>query len=83
RRKIRLRKKEYDLLEFLVRNAGRVLNRLTILEYVWNYSIHANTNTLEVHVANLRRKIDSQIIQTIHGLGYKLNVGPINSSDNQ
>lgn len=75
--KIRLRKKEYDLLEFLARNKERVLNKLTILEYVWNYSIHAETNTIDVHMASLRRKIDQnrsvKLIRTIHGLGYTLS----------
>ncbi len=77
-RKIRLRKKEYELLDFLARNKDRVLNRLTILEYVWNYSAHIATNTLEVHMGALRRKIDSgfeqKLLHTFHGLGYKLSL---------
>ena len=72
---LHLRRKEYELLEFMARNAGRVINRLSILEYVWNYSIHCNTNTLDVHIAALRRKLRTvkaqKIIRTIHGLGYK------------
>lgn len=74
-RPIRLRKKEYDLLEFLAMNKNRVLNRITILEYVWNYSAAIETNTLEVHMAALRHKIKDKLspqIQTIHGLGYAL-----------
>lgn len=78
--RIQLRKKEYELLEFLARNKGRVVNKLTILEYVWNYSAQAATNTLDVHMAALRRKIDShssiKLIRTIHGLGYKLSDRP-------
>jgi DNA-binding response OmpR family regulator len=73
--KMRLRKKEYDLLEFMAMNKNRVLNRLTILEYVWNYNTCISTNTLEVHVTKLRKKIEDQLnlqIQTIHGLGYRL-----------
>lgn len=73
---IQLRKKEYELLEFLIRNKDRVLNRLTILEYVWNYSTNMNTNTLEVHMAALRKKLDSEspikLLQTVRGYGYKL-----------
>lgn len=76
-KKIKLSKKEYQLLEFLAQNKERVLNRLTILEYVWNYNVHVNSNTLEVHIAALRRKIDrkytQKLIHTIHGLGYKLS----------
>jgi|WetSurMetagenome_2_1015567.scaffolds.fasta_scaffold73599_3 DNA-binding response OmpR family regulator len=71
---ITLRKKEYDLLEFLTRNPGRILNRLSILEYVWNYNAQIATNTLEVHIAALRRKIEGKqngkMIKTIHGIGY-------------
>lgn len=73
---ITLRRKEYELLEFLARNKGRVINRLTILEYVWNYSASAETNTLEVHMAALRKKIDRghslKLLRTVHGRGYKL-----------
>lgn len=73
---IRLSKKEYQLLEFLARNKNKVINRNTILEYVWNYSVHCMTNTLDVHMSNLRRKIDggfkTKILQTVYGLGYKL-----------
>ncbi len=76
-RRIPLRRKEYDLLEFLARNRERILNRLTILEYVWNYNTQTATNTLEVHMAALRRKIDKgfgkKLIHTFHGLGYMLS----------
>lgn len=76
--KINLRRKEYDLLEFLAINHGRVLNRLTILEYVWNYHIHTESNTLEAHINSLRKKLKhgcgKNIIKTVHGVGYKLNI---------
>ena len=72
--KINLRRKEYDLLEFLVRNRERILSRLTILEYVWNYNAQIVTNTLEVHMSALRQKIDKgfnkKLLHTFHGLGY-------------
>lgn len=75
-RKIPLRKKEYQLLEFMVINKNKVLNKLTILENVWNYGLFSTTNTLDVHIANLRRKIDKnhdkKLIQTVHGLGYRI-----------
>ena len=74
--KIRLCKKEAELLEFLLRNQGRVVNRLTILEFIWNHSVQVNTNTLEVHMASLRRKLKKltqhKVVQTIYGLGYRL-----------
>lgn len=77
-RKIDLRKKEYQLLEFLIQNRDRVVNRLTILEYVWNYEAQIDTNTLEVHMAALRRKIEKfcarQMIETVYGMGYRLSM---------
>ena len=73
---IPLRKKEYQLLEFLARHKNKVLNRNTLLEYVWNYNVQSLTNTLEVHMSNLRRKLDgdysNKILHTVYGLGYKL-----------
>jgi len=73
---VRLRKKEYQLLEFLAQNKNKVVNRHTILEYVWNYDVQAITNTLDVHISNLRKKIDSdypkKCIQTVYGSGYML-----------
>lgn len=75
--KISLRRKEYDLLEFLVRNRERILSRFTILEYVWNYNAQIVTNTLEVHISALRQKIDKgfskKLLHTFHGLGYMLS----------
>lgn len=77
---IRLRKKEYQLLEFLARNKNKIMNRNTLLEYVWNYNVQIMTNTLEVHISNLRRKIDgdyaTKMLQTVYGLGYKLCDSP-------
>lgn len=74
--KLNLRKKEYQLLEFLAINKNRVVNRLTLLEYVWNYSLGMESNTLEVHMAGLRRKLrpdyTKTYIETVYGLGYKL-----------
>ncbi len=75
-KRITLRKKEYQLLEFLLRNKNRVINRNTILEYIWSYDTSAVTNTLDVHMSALRRKIDGghdfKMIQTVYGAGYKL-----------
>ena len=74
---IPLRKKEYQLLEFLMRNQHRVVNRHTILEYLWNYDTQAMTNTLDAHMTSLRRKVDGhylkKMIKTIHGAGYRLS----------
>ncbi len=75
--KVKLRRKEYQLLEFFMRNQHRVINRHTLLEYIWNYHSESLTNTLDVHIASLRKKIDRKrsrkFLQTIHGSGYKLS----------
>lgn len=69
-----LRKKEMQLLEFFLLNKGRVLTRIEILENVWDASASPFTNTVEVHLKRLRDKIekpfDEKYIQTVHGIGY-------------
>jgi len=65
--------KEYDLLAFLVSNAGRVISRDEILEEVWSGQHETDSNVIEVFVCHLRTKIgdkDNQIIRTIRGVGY-------------
>lgn len=73
-----LRRKEFDLLEYLLRNQGRVLTRSMILEHVWDNSIDPFTNAIDVHIKYLRDRIDrpfdSRLIHTVHGLGYKLEI---------
>jgi len=79
-REIYLRRKEFDLLYFLFRNQDRILSRLTILENVWDSNADFLTNTLEVHILNLRKKIDlhyprgRRLIQTIYGRGYRFGL---------
>ena len=68
--------KEFELLEFLVRNSGRVLTRTQLIYRVWGSDNYGDTKTLDVHVKRLRAKIESDpanpvYIQTIRGLGYK------------
>ncbi|OGE36909.1 hypothetical protein A3B45_02875 [Candidatus Daviesbacteria bacterium RIFCSPLOWO2_01_FULL_39_12] len=73
---MQLRRKELYLLEYLARNAGRVISREMILEHVWDSADEPITNTVDVHIKYLRDSIDRQfekkLIKTIHGLGYKL-----------
>ncbi len=75
-RSIKLRRKAYDLLEYLARNKNRVLTRSMILEHVWENGIDEISNTVDVHIKYLRDKIDrpygNTFIKTIHGLGYSL-----------
>ncbi len=76
-REIELSRKEFMLLEYLMRNPEIVLTRNMILEHVWDYSTDPFTNTVDVHVRYLRKKIDEpfsrELIQTVHGVGYKLS----------
>lgn len=70
---IQLRKKEFCLLEYLVRNKNRTVSRNELLDHVWDYNKINNSNTIDVHVKRLRDKIDNpNIIQTVHGFGYRL-----------
>ncbi len=77
-KKIDLQPKEFALLEYLVRNAGRVLSKTMIMERVWNYDFDPGTNVVEARISRLREKIDktysTPLIHTVRGLGYVLKV---------
>jgi two-component system response regulator RegX3 len=69
--------KEFELLEFLMRNAGRVLTRIQLIDRVWGSDYVGDTKTLDVHVKRLREKIEKdpanpEFIQTVRGMGYKM-----------
>lgn len=71
--------REFELLEFLLRNSGRVLTRHQIIDRVWGSDYFGDTKTLDVHIKRLRAKIEEdpaepKIIHTIRGLGYKLEI---------
>jgi DNA-binding response OmpR family regulator len=74
--RLNLTAKEYNLLEFLARNKGRVFSRAEILERVWDINFDMNTNVVDVYINYLRRKVDKQrdkkLIQTVVGIGYVL-----------
>jgi DNA-binding response OmpR family regulator len=76
--KIDLTSKEFALLEYFMRNPGRVLTRTLIIEHVWNYDFDTMTNIIDVYVNYLRKKIDSgrepKLIHTVRGVGYVLKV---------
>jgi DNA-binding response OmpR family regulator len=82
--KIELTNREYALLEYLMRNAGRVVTRTMLAEHVWEHDFDPLTNVIDVHVARLRRKIDNgpgpKLVQTIRGSGYSLQPGDGNSA---
>jgi two-component system OmpR family response regulator len=71
---INLRQKEFQLLEYLMRNQGRVVTRSQILEHVWDTDTDPITNTVDVHINSLRRKIDNSFMKTVHGIGYMIKV---------
>jgi two-component system OmpR family response regulator len=76
--KIELQPHEFALLEYLMRNAGRVLSKTMILEHVWDYNFDPQTNVVDVLVCRLRNKVDrdfeNKMIHTIRGVGYVLKV---------
>jgi len=75
-KEIKLSRKEFSLLEYMMRNCGSLLTRTMILEHVWDMNTDPFTNTVDVHIRLLREKIDKnhkrKLIHTIHGFGYKL-----------
>ena len=77
---IELLPREFKLLEFFLRRPGQVVTRAMLLEGVWRYRFNPNTNAVDVHIGNLRRKIDVQgrpsLITSIRGAGFMLNAGP-------
>ena len=69
--------KEFELLEFLMRNSGRVLTRMQLIDRVWGSDYVGDTKTLDVHIKRLRAKIEidpanPELIQTVRGMGYKM-----------
>jgi DNA-binding response OmpR family regulator len=74
--KIELTSKEFSLLEYFLRNPGRVLSRAMISEHVWDYDFDTESNVIDVYVNYLRRKVDSgrekKLIHTVRGAGYVL-----------
>ena len=71
--------KEFELLEYLMRNAGRVLTRVQIIDRIWGSDYFGDTKTLDVHIKRLRSKFEKdqanpELILTIRGLGYKMEL---------
>lgn len=74
--KIELQPREFALLEYLLRNAGRVVSKTMIMEHVWDYNFDPQTNVVEARICRLRDKVDknfgAKLIHTIRGVGYVL-----------
>ena len=75
-KEIDLQPREFQLLEFLMRNAGQSVTRTMLLEKVWEYHFDPQTNVIDVHISRLRSKIDKgfdrAMLQTVRGAGYRL-----------
>lgn len=78
-KEILLQPREFRLLEYLMRNAGKVVTRTMLLENVWDYHFDPQTNVIDVHISRLRSKIDKDfetpLLQTIRGAGYMVRDG--------
>lgn len=79
--KVKLTSKEFAMLEFFLRNPGRVLSRSAIAEHVWGMNFDHESNVIDVYISTVRRKIErgveSRLIHTIIGAGYVLSTNPI------
>lgn len=75
-RRIELQPREFQLLEYLMRHAGRIVTRTMLLENIWEFHFDPRTNIVETHISRLRSKIDrgfaSELIHTVRGAGYCL-----------
>ena len=76
--KLELTLKEFELLEILIRNKGKILTRDTLLDKIWGYEYIGETRTVDVHIRYLRKKIEAddknpKLIETIRGVGYRFN----------
>ncbi len=78
-KKIELTSKEFGLLEYLMRNAGRRVTRAMIIEHVWNISFDTSTNVVDVYINYLRKKVneghEQKLIDTVRGVGYQISAG--------
>lgn len=74
--RIDLQAREFRLLEYLLRNKGRVVTRTMLLENVWDYTFDPQTNLIDVHISRLRQKIEKNfngpLIETVRGAGYRM-----------
>ena len=80
-RRIDLTPREFALLEYLMRNAGRAVTRAMIIEHVWNFSFDTMTNVVDVYINYLRKKVDQdfdpKLIRTVRNVGYELGTGEV------
>lgn len=79
--KVELRRKEYDILRYLIANAGRMVSREMIMQHVWESGRESWNNTIDVHIKHLRDRIDRPfevpLIKTVYGIGYMVDDGQV------
>lgn len=72
-RQVELTRKEFELLRTLLQNQGRVLTRQTLLNRVWSYDFYGDERIVDTHIKNLRKKLEVDYIETIRGVGYRID----------
>ena len=79
-RRLALLPREFQLLEELLRNKGRVVTRTALLERVWDYRFDPHTSLIDTHMSRLRKKVDEDfdrpLLHTVRGVGYRLSEEP-------
>lgn len=68
---IPLTTKEFEILSYLIKNRGKVLTREKLLDTIWGYDFFGDTRVIDTHIKNLRKKLDTDCIKTLKGVGYK------------
>jgi two-component system OmpR family response regulator len=71
---VSLTPREFGLLEFLLRRPGRVVTKIDILDHVWDRADEVNPNAVEVYIGYLRRKLGRRLVETVRGVGYRLDL---------
>lgn len=78
---VELSKIEMQIIKLLAKVPGKVYSRNQIFQYVWN-NTNVKERTVDVHIVNIRKKLGNNIIKTIKGVGYKLNIEPVQVIEN-
>ena len=73
---MKLTSHEFRLLAYLMHHNGRVVSRTELVEHLYDQDFDRDSNTIEVFIGRLRKKIPGDVIQTVRGLGYRMSHGP-------
>lgn len=74
---VELSKTEFDIIKLLSKIPGKVYSRTSIFKHVWSNETKVKERTVDVHIVSIRKKLGNNIIKTIRGVGYKLNIEPV------